>query len=95
MLWKVIVFLVFLVVALLFIGANYGNMSKISLWWIREVQDVPVFLSMAFAFALGMLAMVPFLIRLRFSQRRKEKALKDEPADKEEPQESPPTPPPA
>ncbi len=95
MLWKVIVFVVLLVVALLFIMANLGNVSDVSLWWIRTLPQVPVYFSMFFSFAIGILAMVPFLIRLRFSQKRKEKTPKGEPADKGKPEESPPTPPPA
>ncbi len=94
MLWKVIVFLVFLVAALLFIMANLGNVTDISFWWFYTPQKVPVFLAMFFSFAFGILAMVPFLLRLRFTQKRKEKVPKKETPQKDTQEDSPPAPPP-
>jgi uncharacterized integral membrane protein len=85
--WKVILFLVVLVVALLFIGFNLGNRSNISVGF-HEWKDVPVFLSMFFSFAFGILAMIPFLLRLRFSRKRKKP--KEAKGEEHPPGEQPP-----
>ncbi len=93
MLWKVILFLIILVVGLLFIAFNLGNRSDVSVGFFVW-RSVPVFLSMLFSFALGVLCMVPFLLKLQFS-RRKPKAspgvkAMSETVKKDEPAEAPP-----
>jgi hypothetical protein len=65
MTWKLIVFLVLFVLALLFTVSNLGNHSDVSIVWIYTLKDVPVFISMFFSLAFGIICMVPFLIRAR------------------------------
>jgi uncharacterized integral membrane protein len=90
MLWKVIVSLVILVVALVFVGFNVNNQTKISVGF-HEWTDVPVFLAMFFSFAFGALFMVPFLIRARFHGKRARKQRKEkEAAPSQEPLPPPP-----
>ncbi len=92
--WKVILFLIVLVVALLFIGFNLGNRTNISIGF-HVWQDVPVFLSMFFSFAFGILAMIPFLVRMRFSKKTRARAQKEpqkvEQLKEEESTEAPPS----
>jgi uncharacterized integral membrane protein len=94
MLWKVIVFLVILVIALLFIGFNLGNRTSVSVGF-HVWPDVPVFLSMFFSFAFGILCMVPFLLRARFGRRgKKPKAGRGTAGETpQEPEATPPAPP--
>ncbi len=93
MLWKVIVFLVFLVIALVFIVMNQGNRSDVDIPFYKW-QQVPVYLSMGFSFALGVLCMVPFLVRLRFSSKLRGKAPAKA-AEEEKQKGGPPDAPPA
>ncbi|MCL2192549.1 MAG: hypothetical protein FWB78_04035 [Treponema sp.] len=59
--WRLIKFIAIFVVFLLFIVFNLGNRSDISLGF-HTFSDVPVFLTAFFAFILGMLLTLPFII---------------------------------
>jgi uncharacterized integral membrane protein len=57
--WRLILFAVFLVLVIVFIGFNLGNTSDISLGFYTFL-NVPVFMMVLLPFAAGMLVMVPF-----------------------------------
>ncbi|MDR1747924.1 MAG: hypothetical protein LBR47_02570 [Spirochaetaceae bacterium] len=57
--WRLILFAVFLVLVIVFIGFNLGNTSDISLGFYTFL-NVPVFMTVLLPFAVGMLIMVPF-----------------------------------
>lgn len=57
---KLIFFVVWLVLLLLFAGFNMKNISDIS-FGFYQFKDVPIFISLLFAFILGIIFSVPFL----------------------------------
>lgn len=59
--WKLVVFLISLVLAAFFIGFNLDNRCDVSLV-LYTFKDVPIFVSLLFAFVAGALAVIPFLI---------------------------------
>ncbi len=69
--FKLFSFLFFLVAVTLFIGLNLENRCDISLFFYT-FKNVPIFLSLLFAFVLGALAVVPFL----FGSGKKKPAAK-------------------
>lgn len=62
--WKLAVFLATLLCATLFIGFNLENRCDVS-WIFGTFRDVPIFVSLLFAFTAGVLASVPFKLRSR------------------------------
>ncbi len=68
MVWKVILSLIVLVLALVFVGLNLDNRTDISVGF-HKWTGVPVFLAMFFSFAFGALVIVPFLVRARFRKK--------------------------
>ncbi len=78
--WRLIVFVICLVLVTFFIGFNLGNVSDIS-FGFYTFSDVPIFMSMLLSFAVGMLIMMPFTFGRRkkkdvqsAGRRKKEKA---------------------
>ena len=67
---KLIIFLVILGLVVFFIGANLSNVSDISFWFIK-FEDVPIFISLFIAFAVGIVVMIPFAF-FRGKKRKKE-----------------------
>ncbi|HOT62102.1 MAG TPA: hypothetical protein PLU93_04505 [Treponemataceae bacterium] len=60
--WKLILFLAALVVATVFIGVNLDNRCDVNLL-VRTFKDVPVFVSLLFAYLAGALSVVPFFLK--------------------------------
>jgi hypothetical protein len=71
--WKLILFLFNLILATLFIGFNLDNRCDVSLLF-RTFEDVPVFVSILFAYVAGALSVIPFIIGYRSAQKRKKTA---------------------
>jgi uncharacterized integral membrane protein len=82
--------LIVLVLALLFIGANLDNRCNVSIG-VYVWHDVPVFLSMLFSFVVGMLCMVPIMLRIRYSGRASAKTAEGENGKEDADGGSPPT----
>lgn len=64
--WRLILFAIFLVLLVCFVGVNLSNTCAVSLIFVTY-QDVPVYISILIAFALGMLIMIPFTFGKRSS----------------------------
>ncbi|MGP1576672.1 MAG: hypothetical protein ACTTH7_04150 [Treponema sp.] len=65
---KLVYFIMIMLLVALFMGMNLSNRCDISVIFY-VFKDVPIFLSMMFAFLLGNIAVVPFL----FNRRQKTK----------------------
>ncbi|MFO8063234.1 MAG: hypothetical protein ACQETQ_11365 [Spirochaetota bacterium] len=59
--WKLIGFLVVVGLILAFVGFNAANVSDIS-FGFYELEEVPIFISLFAAFALGVLITLPFTL---------------------------------
>lgn len=59
--WKLISFLFFLILTTLFIAFNLENRSNVS-FVFYEFKDIPVFVSLLFAYCAGCISMMPFLL---------------------------------
>ncbi len=59
--WKLIAFLAILLVITLFIGFNLDNRCDVSFIFYKY-SDVPIFVSILFAYAAGAITAVPFII---------------------------------
>lgn len=66
--WKLIFFILCLIIAAVFTGLNLGNSCDISFGFSR-LEKVPVFLTILFSFSAGILITLPFV----FIGRRKRK----------------------
>lgn len=73
--WRLVLFLFFLAIFVLFAGFNIGNDSDIS-FVFYTVHKVPIFVSLFVAFLLGALIVLPFSIG-----RSKRARLKKEPGE--------------
>ena len=80
--WKLIGFLIILVLVALFTSLNLTNRADINLGF-HVFKSVPIFLSLFFAFLVGALIMIPFTIgpSARKKKKRKEKKKKKELAE--------------
>lgn len=56
----------------LFMGVNLSNRCDVSVVF-HTFKDVPIFLSTLFAFLLGNIAVLPFLISSRYKMKKAEK----------------------
>lgn len=72
--WKLIVFLLGMLILLTFAGFNYNNVSDVSLGFY-VFKDVPVFISLLVSFVIGVLFSIPFA----FSKRRAKKTKRQPP----------------
>ena len=69
---KLLYFIMVMLLIALFMGFNLGNTCNISvIFYVFE--KVPIFLSMFFAFLLGNIAVLPFLISSRKKMKNAEK----------------------
>ncbi len=64
--WKLILSLIVMTLLIIFAGLNLENKSNIS-FGFSEISDVPIFISLFFAFLCGIIVTVPFI----FIQKRK------------------------
>lgn len=73
---KLLYFITLILLIALFMGFNLANHCNISVVFY-EFKDVPIFLSMIFAFLLGNIAVLPFLIgsRRRIKNAEKQAAV--------------------
>lgn len=62
------IFLLSLLAATFFIGFNLDNRCDIS-WVFGTFRDVPIFVSLLFAFTAGVIAAIPFKFRSRKADR--------------------------
>ena len=70
--WRLIQFIFFFAIFLLFIIFNLGNKCDINFGFTR-INDVPVFLTAFFSFIAGMLCSFPFLLAFRSRAKDKDK----------------------
>ena len=70
--WKLVFFLLALILAALFIGFNLDNRCDVSLIF-HVFRDVPVFVSLLFAYVAGALGVLPFLFGFLRSRRKRER----------------------
>lgn len=66
--WKLVLFILSVILVTIFIGFNLENACDVSLG-VYTFKDVPIFMSLLLAFALGVLIMLPFT----FGHSQKEK----------------------
>ncbi|HPX25819.1 MAG TPA: hypothetical protein PLG87_03360 [Treponemataceae bacterium] len=77
--WKLIFFILVLILATLFIGFNLDNACNVS-FGVYTFENVPVFMSILLAFAAGILVMIPFLLfRPRIKPTKTDKSPKQTP----------------
>ena len=69
---KLVYFIIVMLMLVLFMGFNLSNRGDISVIFY-VFKDVPIFLSMLFAFLLGNIAVLPFLISSRHKMKKAEK----------------------
>ena len=69
---KLVYFIIVMLMLVLFMGFNLSNRCDISVIFY-VFKDVPIFLSMLFAFLLGNIAVLPFLISSRHKMKKAEK----------------------
>ena len=82
--WRLVVFIVLLGAVVIFAGLNINNTSDVSFgFW--KIEGVPIFISLFFAFVVGVITMAPFVIGK--GGKNKKKAVDTEPAP--EPEEPP------
>lgn len=77
--FKLIAFLIVLLVAIFFIGFNLDNRCDVSVVF-HTFEDVPIVLSLLAAYVLGSFSVIPFLLGRR---RKKNPATRKEPEKKE------------
>ena len=69
---KLLYFIIIMLMLALFMGFNLSNRCDISIIF-HVFKDVPIFLSLLFAFLLGNIAVLPFLISRRQKKKKAEK----------------------
>ena len=57
--WKLVLFVIVIVIVALFVGVNHANVCNIS-FLFTEFQNVPVYVTILVSFIIGMLIMLPF-----------------------------------
>jgi uncharacterized integral membrane protein len=70
--WRLIGFIILFGILLAFITLNLGNTCNIS-FGFKTFSEVPVFLTVFSAFALGLLCAIPLSISCRLKKKAKEK----------------------
>ena len=89
--WKLILFVIVIVLVALFVGVNHANVCNISLIF-TEFQNVPVYVTILISFIIGMLIMLPFTIGKKrgkyYKQQKKNAANNDFPVREEYPAET-------
>ncbi len=85
--WRLVAFIVILGLVVIFAGFNIGNSSDVS-FGFQVVEDVPIFISLFFAFVVGVIVMTPFVVgRARRNRRRAEPPAEAPAAAPESPDE--------
>ena len=81
---KLIGFILILLVIITFIGLNIENTSNISLWFgdKGQLHDVPIFVSFFVMYLIGVLSVIPFLVRWSVTTRRKRKRIAEQSEEK-------------
>jgi uncharacterized integral membrane protein len=74
--FKLIIFLVILGIIVFFIGFNLSNVSDIS-FGFHTFTDVPIFISLFIAFAVGIIVMIPFTFTRRKGKDKVKKNKKE------------------
>jgi uncharacterized integral membrane protein len=74
--WKLIAFVIMLVLATIFVGFNLDNQCDINFGFYKFSQ-VPVFMTILFSFVAGVVIMIPFTFG-----RKKQKNVKTPPENK-------------
>jgi uncharacterized integral membrane protein len=69
--WRLIGFIILFGILLIFITLNVGNTCNIS-FGFKTINDVPVFLTVFCAFALGLLCAIPLSISFRLRKKAKQ-----------------------
>lgn len=71
-------FLIIMALVILFVGLNSGNTSNIRFWFGDKANftDVPIFISLFGAYALGALSVIPFAVNRSISKFRKKQQKK-------------------
>lgn len=73
--WRLVVFIIILGLVVIFAGLNIDNTSDVSFgFW--KIEGVPIFISLFFAFVIGVITMAPFVIG---KGGKKRKAMDSEP----------------
>ena len=88
--WKLILFVIVIVLVAIFVGVNHANVCNIS-FIFTELQNVPVYLTILVSFVVGMLIMLPFTIgkkRGKAARYMKDGDMADIPTREEYPAES-------
>ena len=87
--WRLILFLVLMVLIMFFVGYNLDNRSDISII-VHTFQDVPVFFAMFGSFLAGVVMMLPFALSSLFKKKHKTPKQKGRKAESthEHPQET-------
>lgn len=67
--WRLVFFIIILGFVVIFAGFNITNASDISFGFYTAI-DVPIFISLFFAFAVGVVVMMPFAVG-KIRQKRK------------------------
>jgi uncharacterized integral membrane protein len=79
--WKLVSFLTTLVLAAFFIGFNLENRCDVSLVFY-VFKDVPIFVSLLFAFVAGSLAVIPFIVGSKLRSRHRDRLDRRDPKDR-------------
>ncbi|MFP3089213.1 hypothetical protein LQZ21_02675 [Treponema sp. TIM-1] len=74
--WKLIGFVVFFGILLVFIGLNLNNSCDIS-FGFTTIEQVPIYLTVFSAFVLGLLCTIPLMVSLRFRKSKSPDAAID------------------
>lgn len=76
--WKMIRFLIIMAIVILFVGLNSGNSSDIRFWFGDKAifKNVPIFISLFGAYALGALSVIPFAVNRSISRFKKNQMKK-------------------
>ena len=77
---KMIFFLIVLALVVFFAGFNINNVSDIS-FGFYTLTEVPIFISLFIAFAVGTLVMIPFVARKKVPKKKKKDIEAAEPAE--------------
>jgi uncharacterized integral membrane protein len=77
MIFRLVLYILLLILVATFIGLNWQNGSDVDFWFggKARISDVPVCISMLAAYILGVISVVPFIIKRLLRQKRKEKHL--------------------
>jgi uncharacterized integral membrane protein len=67
--WRLLGFIVFLGILLVFIGLNLGNSCDIS-FGFTTVPAVPIYLTVFSTFVLGLLCAIPLCVSLKFKKNK-------------------------